>query len=106
MTETAVLLLAIAAASLAVAVSVGVSLARIAPPAPPARPGPDARRALPAHVLCPMTGGLARVEIGFDRDTGKLAVARCEHFPSGVFECERECFPTLMLTPLAIAPTG
>jgi hypothetical protein len=53
-----------------------------------------------------MTGRLARVAIGFDRDSGTLAVARCEHFPTGVFECERECFPTLMLALLAIAPTG
>ena len=100
MTETAVLLLAIAVAGLVVAVSVGVSLVGVTPP------GPDRRRALPAHVLCPMTGRLARVAIGFDRDSGTLAVARCEHFPTGVFECERECFPTLMLALLAIAPTG
>jgi hypothetical protein len=100
MTETAVLLLAIAVAGLVVALSVGVSLAGVAPPES------DRRRPLPAHVLCPMTGRLARVVIGFDRDSGQLAVARCEHFPTGVFECERECFPTLMLTPLAIAPGG
>ncbi len=94
MNETAVLLLALVVASVAVIVSVALSLARVTPP------GSGRQRALPAHVLCPRTGNLARVEIGLHAESGRLSVMRCQHFPDGVFECDRECFPTLILTPL------
>jgi len=97
MSETTVLLLGILLAGVAVTVSVALSLARVAPPAS-AR---DHRAVLPASVLCPTTGDVALVEIGFDWATGELAVASCERFPTGAFECDRECFPTQVLTPIA-----
>ena len=96
--ETVVLLLAITAATVAALVSVALSLGRVRAPA-------DRKaQVLPARVLCPGTGTVARVELGFDRDSARLAVTRCEHAPDGVFTCERECFPTLVLEPLAFAP--
>jgi hypothetical protein len=100
MTETLVLLLAIAAATVAALVAVALSLARVGPPAN------EKARSLPARVLCPATGAVARVEIGFDRDDTRLAVTRCEYAPDGVFSCERECFPTLILAPLSFAPAS
>ena len=100
MMETVVLLLAIVAATVAALAAVAISLARVSPPA-------NAKtRSLPARVLCPATGAVARVEIGFDRDATRLAVTRCEHAPDGVFACERECFPTLVLEPLSFAPAS
>lgn len=98
MSETTVLLLAITGAGLTVAASAVLSLARVAPPA-----GRSRRAVLPASVLCPTTGDVALVEIGFDWGTGELAVASCERFPTGVFECDRECFPTQVLA-IAEAP--
>lgn len=94
MNETGVLLLALVVAGVAVIVSVALSLAHLTPP------GGGKPRALPAHVLCPSTGNLARVEIGFHAESGRLSVTRCELVPDGAFECDRECFPTLVLTPL------
>ena len=97
MTETVALLLAITAASVAALVGMAFALARVRPPA-------DGKtRILPARVLCPVTGTVARVEIGFDRDDTRLAVTRCEHAADGVFTCERECFPTLVLGSLSFA---
>lgn len=101
MSETTVLLVAIIIATLAVTVSVALSLARVAPPAP-AR---GHHAVLPASVLCPTTGDVALVEIGFDWATGELAVASCERFRTGAFECDRECFPTQVLTP-SVAGAG
>lgn len=98
--ETVVLLLAITAATVAAFVAVAFSLARAGSPAD------GKRRILPARVLCPETGAIARVEIGFDHDDTQLAVVRCEHAPDGVFTCERECFPTLVLEPLSFAPAS
>jgi len=98
--ETVVLLLAITAATVAALVAVAVSLAHAGPPA-------DAKtRTLPARVLCPETGSIARVELGFDREDTRLAVVQCEHAPDGVFTCERGCFPTLVLAPLSFAPAS
>ncbi|HEU5260843.1 MAG TPA: hypothetical protein VFU41_05385 [Gemmatimonadales bacterium] len=101
MSETSVVLLAIIIAALTVTVSVALSLARVAPPAA-AREHPAV---LPASVLCPTTGDVALVEIGFDWATGELAVASCERFRTGAFECDRECFPTQVLTP-SVAVAG
>ena len=98
--ETVVLLLAITVASLVVLGSVAFSLTRAGAP-PEATP-----RALPARVLCPGTGAIARVELGFDRGGTRLAVLACEHARDGVFTCERECFPTLVLSPLSFAPAS
>lgn len=95
MSETTVLLLAIIIAAVAVTASVALSLARVTPPAA-AR---EHQAGLPASVVCPTTGDLALVEIGFDWASGELAVTSCERFPTGAFECERECFPTQVLTP-------
>lgn len=95
MSETTVLLLGILLVGLAVTVSVALSLARVAPSAP-ARDHPAV---LPASVLCPTTGDVALVEIGFDWATGELAVASCERFRTGAFECDRECLSTQVLTP-------
>jgi len=95
--ETLVLLLAITAATVAALVAVALSLARVGSPAD------RQTRLLPARVLCPATGTVARVDLGLDRDGARLGVARCEHAPDGVFTCERECFPTLVLEPLSFA---
>ena len=97
MSDAIVLVLAILAASGALLFAVAFSLAQVGPPAE------QTRRILPTRVLCPATGSLARVEIGFEVESGRLGLARCEHFPSGVFDCERECFPTLMLSPFSLA---
>lgn len=98
--ETVVLLVAIAAASIVVLVSVAFSLSRAGAPAA------GKARTLPARVLCPGTGAIARVQLGFDRGGTRLAVLECEHAPEGVFTCERECFPTLVLEPLSFAPAS
>lgn len=100
MMETIVLLVAIAAASVAALLSVAFSLARVGAPLG------GRNRALPARVLCPATGSVARVELGIDREGARLSVGWCEHAPDGVFTCERECFPTLVLAPLSFAPAS
>lgn len=100
MMETIVLLVAIAAASVAVLLSVAFSLARVGAPIE----GKHGR--LPARVLCPATGRVARVEVRLDREGARLSVGWCEHAPDGVFSCERECFPTLVLAPLSFAATA
>jgi hypothetical protein len=76
-------------------VSVAVSLARVGPPAEAAR-----QRVLRTQALCPFTGSLARVQIGYDARLSRLSVVGCEHFPTGQVDCDRDCFPTLVLTPL------
>jgi hypothetical protein len=100
MMEAIVLLVAIAAASVAALVSVAFSLARAGAPVE------GRHRRLPARVLCPATGSVARVELRMDREGARLSVGWCEHAPDGVFPCERECFPTLVLAPLSFAATA
>lgn len=99
MSETIVLVLMILIAAVAMAVSVALSLARGTSPAA----GRPARRVVPVSVSCPATGDLALAQLGYDWGTGELAVTSCERFPTGDFECDRECFPTRMLTPVLAA---
>lgn len=95
MSETTLLFPAIVVATLAVAASAILSLARVAPPA-----GRRAGPVVPSTVLCPTTGDIARVEIGFDPAAGALGVLRCEQFPTGLFGCDRGCFPAFVLGPV------
>jgi hypothetical protein len=99
MSETIVLVLMILIAAVAMAASVALSLARGTPPAA-SRPK---RIALPVGLSCPATGDVALAKLGYDWGTGQLAVTSCERFPTGDFDCERECFPTRMLTPVVAA---
>lgn len=92
--QTTFLLLAIVLAAFVVGLSVVLSLAHVQPPAPGRRDAVG----VPAKILCPVTGGIARVEIGFHPVGRGLAVLRCEHFPTGVIACERGCFPALDYT--------
>ena len=91
MSQTTFLLLAIVLATLVVGLSVVVSLARVRPPAP----GRQDAAGVPAKILCPVIGGIQRVEIGFEPMDRGLAVLWCEHFPDGLIECDRGCFPAL-----------
>jgi hypothetical protein len=54
-------------------------------------------------VSCPATGDVALAKLGYDWESSELAVTSCERFPTGDFECDRECFPTRMLTPVVAA---
>ena len=94
MSETTVLLLAIIITGAGLTVSAALSLAGVRPTTPRQAP-----RLLPVSVLCPATNDVALAKVGFDWNTGALALASCERFPTGAFECDRECFPTRILTP-------
>ncbi len=95
MSETTVLFLAITGAAVALAVSTALSFAHVARPL-----GRSRSAASLGSVLCPATGDVALVEIGLDLGSGELAVATCERFPTGAFECDRECFPPQVLEPM------
>jgi hypothetical protein len=92
------LVLAIVAATLAVGLWAALSVGQAGPP-------PERVATGGAAVQCPARGHLARVEIGFDSARGKLDVVACEHFPTGAFECDRSCFRSLVLAPVAFVPT-
>lgn len=95
MNETIVVPLAIVVVALAMGLSVVMSLTRAAPPAAAVRiPG-----VLPVSVLCPATGDVTLADMGFDWATAELAIASCERFPTGEFDCDRECCPTQVLVP-------
>lgn len=95
MSQSTFLLLAIVVATVLVAVSVAVSLARVPPPAP----GRADAVGVPARILCPLTGDIARVQVGFDPVDRVLAVLHCERFPAGPIRCDRACFPALDQVP-------
>ncbi|HXL34632.1 MAG TPA: hypothetical protein VN953_06905 [Gemmatimonadales bacterium] len=99
MSETVVLVLTILIAAAAMLVSVALSLARGTAPAA----GRRGRSVLPMSVPCPATGDVAQAKLGYDWASGELAVTSCERFPTGDFECDRECFPTRRLTPVVAA---
>ena len=99
MSETIPLVLMILIAAVAMVVSVALSLARATAPAV----GRRGRNVLPVGVSCPATGDVALAKLGYDWGSGELAVTSCERFPTGDFECDRECFPTRMLTPVVAA---
>lgn len=99
MSETILLVLMILIAAVTMAVSVALSLSRGTPPAA----GRRTQRVLPVGVSCPATGDVALAKLGYDWESGELAVKSCERFPTGEFECDRECFPTRMLTPVVAA---
>jgi hypothetical protein len=94
MGETILLVLLILIAAVAVVVSVALSLARATAPAG----GRRGRSELPVGVSCSATGDVALAKLGYDWESSELAVTSCERFPTGDFECDRECFPTRMLT--------
>ncbi len=98
MSETIVLVLMILIAAVAMVVSVALSLARGTAPAA----GRRGRSVLPVAVSCPATGDVALAKLGYNWGSGELAVTSCERFPTGDFECDRECFPTRRLV-LAVA---
>lgn len=99
MSETIPLVLMILIAAVTVVVSVALSLARATAPAA----GRRGRSVLPVGVSCPATGDVALAKLAFDWGSGELAVTSCDRFPTGDFECDRECFPTRMLTPVVAA---
>ncbi len=94
MSETTVLLLAILIAAAVMALSTALSLAGVAP-----RTTRKHVSVLPVSVLCPETNDVAFAQLGYDWDTGRLGLTSCERFPTGAFECDRECLPTRILTP-------
>lgn len=78
---------AIVIAGFVVILAVAVALAHTEPPAS----GGEAVASVPLKLLCPVTGDVTRVEVGFDPLARRLALVRCERFPTGAVECDRAC---------------
>jgi hypothetical protein len=87
---------------LAVLVAIIVGGARSVLRIAPGEADPSGRVAgIPARVLCPIVGDVAKVRLGPDPADGRLVVIWCERFGEAPLRCDRSCFGAAIAGSLA-----